>query len=289
MSARSIDFAIIGAQKAGSTFLQDGLAEHPGIFLPHDEVPYFDDPSQAPEDEAFWPYFRPAQPGQILGFKRPNLLASSTAPARLDERFPGLKVIAILRDPLERLVSAYYHYMRSGFVPVRELDSGLPAILDHPRPHTRDHELLEFSLYGKHLERWVGQLGHERVKVVILEEERDQRAVLRELAGFVGAEPSRVGDVPRRRMQGTYSIPRLRAWRAVSPLIYSYGPRRDRVRPRHRVLLAAWRRVDQHVLSRFWPDEKPRIPAAVVERVRAELEADRARLEVVLARRVEAW
>ena len=46
------DFFVIGAQKAGSTYLLECLGEHPQVFMPPAEVAFFEDPLYRSEDLA---------------------------------------------------------------------------------------------------------------------------------------------------------------------------------------------------------------------------------------------
>lgn len=123
------DYLIIGAQKAGTTWLQSAVAQHPGIFAPQQkEIHFFDKKShfqRGPDWYAQW--FHNRQPSQITGEATPNYLwiPESEAEAReaghlpdIPERVhafnPDLRWIAVLRDPVQRAVSAYFHHIRAG-------------------------------------------------------------------------------------------------------------------------------------------------------------------------------
>jgi len=65
------DFAVIGAQKAGSTFLLEAIRSHPDVFMPRSEVAFFEGVLFSDSDiPAFAKHFSGAQSGQRIGFDR---------------------------------------------------------------------------------------------------------------------------------------------------------------------------------------------------------------------------
>src|SRR5690606_17419350 len=109
------EFFVIGAQKAGSTYLLQCLGEHPQIFMPPSEVAFFEDSLYSADRLGdFEKHFAPAKKGQVIGVKRPNLLGHPECPERLRRHMPDLKIVVTLRNPIERAVSGYFHYMKSG-------------------------------------------------------------------------------------------------------------------------------------------------------------------------------
>ena len=101
-----IDFLVIGAQKAGSTYVLNCLEEHPEIFMPPYEFGFFEDPvfeHKTASELAM--HFQGVAEDQVVGAKRPNLLGHHECPPRLKEIYPELKLVVILRNPVERDIS----------------------------------------------------------------------------------------------------------------------------------------------------------------------------------------
>ena len=183
------DFFVIGAQKAGSTYLLQCLGEHPQIFMPPAEVAFFEDSLYAAERIGeFEKNFQSARPGQVIGVKRPNLLGHPECAERLQRHMPNLKIIAILRHPVERAVSGYFHYMKTGMLPIASAEVGLRKILAGEYSHfPRAAEVLEFGLYGKHLMHYEKYFPRENFHVMLLEDMKqhaeDQLSALYEFVG----------------------------------------------------------------------------------------------------------
>ena len=109
---RKLDFIVIGAQKAGTTSLFRYMQAHPLIYVPPEkEAPYFDrdDRLQRGWDWYTDEFFHNApQDNKVLrGTVTPQYLSDIRVSQRIAELLPQVKLIAILRNPIER---AYSHY-----------------------------------------------------------------------------------------------------------------------------------------------------------------------------------
>jgi|UniRef100_UPI00404A2559 hypothetical protein len=116
----SLDFLIIGAQKSGSTSLRAFLGEHEKeIFILNRELHFWNRDGQYQDGAGLDGYlknFAEAKPKQIKGEKSPSYLVSKEAPGRIHKHFPQVKIIAILRNPIDRAYSAYWHGRRIGAI-----------------------------------------------------------------------------------------------------------------------------------------------------------------------------
>ena len=151
------DFLVLGTQKGGTTTLQRLLNQHPGVFLaPGKEVHYF---SKHWEQSPAWyaSHFRDARPGQRRGDITPFYLFHPQAPQRIHSLLPGAQLIVLLRDPVERALSQYFHSVRLGFEPL-SLAEGLaaePERLATEAPlHLQEHSYVSRSRYLEQLDRY---------------------------------------------------------------------------------------------------------------------------------------
>ena len=126
------DFIIVGAPKAGTTALHSALAQHPEVFTTTPKEPKYWLCGDAPpphwigpgdahsQQEWVWrrrdydALFRPAAGHQVRGESTPFYLWSYPAHRRIAEHLPDVKLIAVVRDPIDRAYSNWMHLWSDG-------------------------------------------------------------------------------------------------------------------------------------------------------------------------------
>lgn len=114
------DFIIIGTQRGGTTSLYNYLAEHPGIGAASiKEVHFFDSPHFTQGRTWYRAHFPSALRKYMVervhkfdfltGEASPYYLFHPHAPARVAAMLPDVKLIVMLRNPVDRAYSHYYH------------------------------------------------------------------------------------------------------------------------------------------------------------------------------------
>ena len=286
-------FAIVGAQKAGSTDLAASLAQHPDVYLPPDEVPFFEDPFFAASDPA--ELTRALEPGRgrrHRGIKRPDYLGRPEVAGHLAATVPGLRVLACLRDPVDRARSAYDWYVKNRMLPLVAPDEGLTRLLDGDLPPGHPHaaELLDYGRYAHHLRRYRDLFPAEQVHVTLYEDLRagpDARAAVHRFLGVASHEP-----VPDRATNPGVSDPRRLRWLRAGDRFrfrwddesrYTWRPRRRR-RPLAVLPHLAVVGVDRLVLARVLGNRRPPLDEGVRARLRAFYADDVADLATLLDR-----
>ena len=127
------DFAIIGAQKAGTTSLYNFITKHPAIAPASiKEVEYFSMRyslgeswyrSNFPMDLSRRRLAKKINQEIITGEASPYYLFHPTAPNRMKDLLPDAKLIVILRNPVDRAYSHYHHAIRRRMHSIRTKDS----------------------------------------------------------------------------------------------------------------------------------------------------------------------
>jgi hypothetical protein len=112
-------FVIVGAQKGGTTSLYSYLASHPSVMrAARKEIHYFDFKYKLGE-EFYRSHFpteqKLAERGAITGEATPYYLYHPHAARRISELLPNVKLIACLRNPVNRAISHYWHGVRVGW------------------------------------------------------------------------------------------------------------------------------------------------------------------------------
>lgn len=196
-----LDFIIIGAQKAGTTSLYRYLGYHPDIFLPYTkEVNFFSLNAQYRMgwDACVREHFSTANRAQQWGIAPPRCMIDDYVPGRIYETFPEIRLVAILRDPIERAVS---HYMmsRRREQERRDIERAMREELE-PRRAARNRRLpygriaetrcyLTWGEYGRILGRYRELFEREQLLLLTLDELSQQpKMAVRRVFRFLGVD-----------------------------------------------------------------------------------------------------
>lgn len=125
-----IEFAIIGAQKAGTTSLKTYLHQHPDIFChPQTEFGYFvrDEEFNSGYEKALKKYFSKHDQQKLL-IKHAGLSCSESSLERLKKHNPECKLIFVLRNPVQRAHSAFWMEKNYGWLKRDIIELGEVAV-----------------------------------------------------------------------------------------------------------------------------------------------------------------
>jgi len=180
---RMPSFLIIGAQKGGTSSLFEYLLEHPdvqGSFIK--EVQYFTRRHWIGVRgyRAFFPQIRNTT--RHVGESTPYYLFSPEAPTRVHSLLPDVKLIALLREPVERAYSHYTHNCRRGHETrsfeqcvaedIRRAKSagGPGRVMGESEDTFRHHSYVRRGLYADQLDRWISLFPRENIKLLRAED-----------------------------------------------------------------------------------------------------------------------
>lgn len=116
--ARKLDFLVIGAQKSGTTSLFHYLADHPRIYMPKSKEAAFFDKEEPISNEKIKNYFNEyfsVDSSKLLGKVTPSYLSSPVAARNIQAQMPRVRLIAMLRNPIDRAYSHYKMMVRRGY------------------------------------------------------------------------------------------------------------------------------------------------------------------------------
>lgn len=192
-----INFIIAGVQKAGTTALFDHLGDAPGVSLSTvKEVHFFDDESvdwSHPDYTAYEARF-PLVEGGIVGEATPIYLFWPNALERICAYNPAMRIIVLLRDPVERAWSQWRMEIRRGAEQepfawcIRQGRQRL--FTNEPWGHHREFSYVERGFYGEQIARLFQLFPRDQVLFLKADDLRtDPNAVLAQVCAFVGAPP----------------------------------------------------------------------------------------------------
>lgn len=222
---------IAGAQKSCSTSLAVLLGRHPRISMMRRESAAFEDPHYPSNIDQISNHVDTSLAAQTVpALKRPELLHCSEASGRAQHHLPDPVVVVVLREPIARTISAYYHYVSYGLLPAVSPDQGIVALLDrlsHSDMPSVGDEVIHFSQYADSIRRLRRQFG-DRLLVFYQEVMlADTRACTDTILKALSLDPRDLGTLPRSNT-GHYSLRPLQLSRLGGQIGYDIDNERAR-------------------------------------------------------------
>ena len=180
------DFLVIGVMKGGTTSFFNYLARHPQINPPfRKEIKFFDIHYLQGLGwyRAHFPTRFKMKPGMVTGEATPYYIFHPTAPNRIAKVLPNVKLIALLRNPMDRAYSHYNHMVRVGREPLsfdeaiekeaERLNGEEEKIIADPRYSTFNHLHYSYLARGRYIEqlqKWFAIFPREQMLILASEE-----------------------------------------------------------------------------------------------------------------------
>lgn len=214
------NFLIVGAQKAGTSWLAAALRQHPDIFVADEEVHFFDkEHNWAKGVKWYEQHFDDADDETAVGEKTPDYFWTGyegteghlpDVHENVYEVLPDAKLLVVLRDPVERAISAVNHLVRTGRLsPFVDIDE---ALVGDKRHLVRPHGVVSYGFYDEHLEAYLDLFEEDQIHVEIFEELvlGDSEARLAEVFSFLGVDSNvEIQDLDDPVNEHRGSMPRL--------------------------------------------------------------------------------
>jgi Sulfotransferase domain len=211
----SPDYLVIGAQRSGTTALYPYLSRNRHIGRARrKEVHFFD--FNYHRGMGWYKYHFPTLRRKrsrerllggpfITGEASPYYLVNPLVPARVHKALPSVKLIVLLRNPVERAYSHFHQQRRRGHESASSFEEAIEretAMLEGERPSSlayRRSSYLARGIYVDQLQRWHALFPREQMLILKSEEFfRDPIATERTVCEFLGMPPRpRAKRVPR--------------------------------------------------------------------------------------------
>jgi hypothetical protein len=213
------DFLVIGAPKAGTTALHAALGRHPALYMspikepkfflsdgppptrggPGDALTYREHVWQRRDYEAL---FDAAPPGSLCGESTPLYLYDRDAVQRIRATIPDVRLIAVLRDPVERAHSNWTHLWSAGLEPIGDFVRACAE--EQGRINAGWASFWHYtglSRYGEQLQFLFSVFPREQVLVFRYRELVGAPArTLDRICDFLGVETGALTEVPRQNV-----------------------------------------------------------------------------------------
>ena len=213
------NFLIFGVQKAGTTSIYSYLEQHPQVYTsPRKETDFFcrDLAQPLSEDEPrltrggrkriltiedYESLFSGVTNEVAIGEASPNyLFRHENAVAGITRYVPEAKLIAILRNPVERAYSDYLMHVR------QVVGNRKPLAQQVAESAKSSHTLLK-GRYYEGIKHFLETFGSEQVKIFLYDDLRkDSTGLMRQVYEFIGVDPD--FEVDTGRKQQTAQVPK---------------------------------------------------------------------------------
>lgn len=291
-------FLIIGAARSGTTALYVYLKEHPDVFMSENkEANFF-----AYENEQlsctgpgadyinnsvtrlvdYQRQFEGVVGETAIGEASPLYLYSAKAAKRIRHHLPDVKLIAILRNPIDQAFSHFLYAKRQMLEPLDDFTAALDAQAERKEKCWQPlFQYSEFPRYHQQLARYYAVFPENQIKLYLYEElVEDSSSVVADIYSYIGVDPGYVPDFSYRPNTG--GVPRNRF---LQNLV---------MQPHLITRVAGWlipekvkRRIRDAVSDRNL--FKPPCPEDARDRLKRELREDILKLQNLLKRDLSAW
>ena len=182
---------IIGVRKGGTRALLEFLDLHPGVQAQKQEMHFFDnDDNYARGIEWYRKKMPWSYSDQITIEKTPAYFVEDSVPQRIHHMNSSIKILIILRDPIERVVSDYTQIHSTKLAKGRYHESFEELVIDQDTGEIdKTYKPIRRSIYHRHMERWLRYFDLSQFHIVSGENlVRDPSAELTKVESFLGLE-----------------------------------------------------------------------------------------------------
>lgn len=207
------NFLIIGAAKSGTTALYRYLIQHPQIYMSPLKEPHFFGLEgeklnfQGPETEKYenrsinniedyTALFAGVFNEIAIGEASNSYLYLPKAPERIEYYIPNVKLIAMLRNPVDRAYSSFLHLMRAGGEPLNDFGRALEAEKERIAKNWGfRHRYQDMGFYYTQLKRYWNKFDSNQIKVYLYDDFQDDPiSILQDIFAFLGVNKTFTPD-----------------------------------------------------------------------------------------------
>lgn len=212
------NFIIFGAEKSGTTSLYHYLKQHPEIYMSPEKEPYFficengypevlgnrielDNflKTRIKTMDEYEKLFSGVKNEKAIGEASANYIYVSKAAEKIKHYIPEVKLICVLRNPVDRAYSNFLHCIGRGVEPLRDFSEALKQ--EEKRIHENwglVHYYKEKGFYYKYLKKYFELFKKDQIKVYIYNNFKDfPEQTVKDIFSFLNVDSSFVPETSR--------------------------------------------------------------------------------------------
>lgn len=210
-------FLLIGAAKSGTSAIYNFLKQHPQIYMSPQKEPYyfalqgetveFNAPGdnginhRAVTDRAVYEALFAGRTNELASGEASTLyLYDERTAERIREQRPDARLIAVLRNPVDRAFSSYLHTRRDGW---ETLTSFAEALAAEPERIAANWSHIwhyqQAGYYSHQIQRYLDCFPREQLLILLYDDlKREPDRLLEQICRFIGVDPAFRVDTSRR-------------------------------------------------------------------------------------------
>ncbi|MCI0400313.1 MAG: sulfotransferase [Gammaproteobacteria bacterium] len=286
IGGRLPNFLLIGAMKAGTTSLYHYLCSHPQVYMPPYKAPEFFAEGSNWRRGLDWyrRQFASAGPEAVAIGEASNVYTKYPhypgVPQRIAAHIPEVRLIYVVRDPIDRIRSHYQTKVAEGTeqAPFEE------AVFENPI-------YADYSRYALQIEQYLEYFSWKQLLVITAEDLRnDRQAIVRRVYQHLGVDADFVpSDLDREFYKTQERAARSPIPRWLRKGLKKYFPASKRAKELENNVLRMLNRLRRGTEQNPKPSRSFTIPEAARERLVYLLEDDVRRLRRYIGPDFHAW
>ena len=292
------NFLIIGAPKAGTTALYHYLSEHPQIYMSPVKEPKFfalegeKADFQGPGDwkhqyitdiETYGSLFNQVSNEVAIGEASPWYLHMPKAPERIRYYIPEAKLIAILRDPVERAYSQFWMHFSRNLEPIADFAQAMQAESELTRSNWSPRWYYkQRGFYYAQLKRYFDLFEREQIKVYLYEDfQTNSLSVLQDIFRFLGVDDTFIPNTDQK-----HNVTLIHKNKALHQFLTQSNPIKSLLHP---LLPSKLRQRFALKLRELNLDKKPQLLPEVRRQLIEEYREDILKLQELIQKDISHW
>jgi hypothetical protein len=207
------NFIIIGAMKAATTSLYTYLKQHPDVFMTSIKEPkFFNNLNKnsvfklkgkglvkIKTMEQYQNLFQKAINEIAIGEASPSYIFDEDCHILIKDNLPRVKIIAILRQPVERAYSNFLHAKRADQEKETEFEKAFNEENEMLKKGIKTHYYLEKGFYYKQLKRYYAVFPKEQIKIILFEDIiKSPEKITQEVFEFLNVDSSFIPNTSKK-------------------------------------------------------------------------------------------